>query len=87
MLILLYLFPGEYDQATQEEVERPRCGLPDKKSGDSSRKLRFATTGFKWPSDKSTLTYRFNNTTPDLPESEARSIVVLAFKVCHINTY
>ena len=65
-------------------MEKPRCGLPDKESGGSSRKRRFATTGFKWPSDKSTLTYRFNNTTPDLPESEARSIVVLAFKVCQL---
>ena len=70
---------GVADAATVDQLVQIRCGVPDPTpAGDAGGALApFVTVGAKWPSNQ--LTFRFINSTPDLPEGRQREIIREAF--------
>lgn len=71
---------GVCDQDTISLLNRPRCGLPDPSPGHRSvtgRLSPFVTVGAKW--EKSSLSYRFLNSTPDLAADRQQGIILQAF--------
>ncbi|WAR03602.1 MMP16-like protein [Mya arenaria] len=79
---------GVVDRRTLELMERPRCGNKDEldETQDSSRRRhkRYVTANSKW--EKNDLTYRIENTTPDLSPGRVRRILSDAFKVWSVVT-
>jgi hypothetical protein len=65
---------GEVDEATATEMAKPRCGVPD--FPDSAA---FEVEGRKW--DRTSLTYRVVNATPDLPDAEVRDAMRFALSL------
>jgi hypothetical protein len=68
---------GIYDEATAALMSEPRCGVPDKPTGSHNHSANFVAQGSKW--NKTALTYRFANFTPDMTPSEARATIAGAF--------
>nr|XP_049599608.1 collagenase 3 [Syngnathus scovelli] len=66
---------GTLDADTMEMMKKPRCGVPDEKVS------RFATFGpnFKWQTNS--LTYRIENYTPDMSQSEVDDSIERALDV------
>ncbi|XP_038565585.1 collagenase 3-like [Micropterus salmoides] len=66
---------GRLDADTLEMMKKPRCGVPDVNIA------RFSTFGenLKWT--KSSLTYRIENYTPDMPVSEVDDSIEKALQV------
>ena len=60
---------GVLDDATLEQMARPRCGFPDTAA--------FTLQGSKW--NKANLTYAFENFTPDLTQAQTRTAIQQAF--------
>ncbi len=52
-----------------------QCGVPDDPSNPPI--LNFTATGQRW--NKTNLTYRFGNFTPDIPQADVRSAIRAAF--------
>ena len=65
---------GELDQATVGEMRKPRCGFPDQ---PSSIGAKFDAPGSRW--DRTDLTYRIVNFSPDLSQAEIRDAMRQAF--------
>ncbi|WP_081528217.1 matrixin family metalloprotease [Rubrivivax gelatinosus] len=61
---------GVLDQATVDEIRRPRCGFPDL---PSDALAEFASQGSRW--QKLNLTYGFSEFSPDLDSNQARGAV------------
>lgn len=58
----------------------PRCGLPDNTGTQAiNRARRYALSDVKW--SKTDLTWRLENTTPDLRRSSVQEIIARALKV------
>lgn len=76
---------GVIDRRTFELMNKPRCGVKDENVFDEPSRLtrhrrkRFITAPSKW--EKSDITYRIVNTTPDLSASRVRTIIANAFKL------
>lgn len=71
---------GVCDQQTLELLGQPRCGVPDLPPIHRSvtgRLSPFVTVGAKW--EKNPLSFRFLNSTPDLPVDRQRQIIREAF--------
>lgn len=73
---------GLCDAATVRLLNTRRCGIEDHPSerlsmGPEGRLAPFVTVGAKWP--RLGLSYRFMNSTPDLPEGRQRDIIREAF--------
>ncbi|XP_061659911.1 collagenase 3-like [Syngnathoides biaculeatus] len=66
---------GTLDADTLEMMKKPRCGVPDNKVAAFST---FPST-FKW--QKNSLTYRIENYTPDMPQSEVDDSIEKALDV------
>lgn len=62
---------GEIDDATVAEMSKPRCGFPD-----FPDLAEFEVEGRKW--DRTALTYRVMNVTPDLSDAEVRAAMRFA---------
>ena len=62
---------GEIDEATLAEMSKPRCGFPDLPDV-----AEFELEGRKW--DRTALTYRIVNLTPDLSYDEVRAAMRFA---------
>lgn len=62
---------GEIDEATIAEMSKPRCGFPD-----FPDVADFEVDGRKW--DRTALTYRIVNSTPDLGAGEVRASIRFA---------
>lgn len=67
---------GIVDDATKNEMAKPRCGLPDKGPGSGRRNGYFGTYS-KWRT--TALTYAFINTGRDLSAGTVKSIIKKAF--------
>ncbi|WP_081476769.1 matrixin family metalloprotease, partial [Brevibacillus laterosporus] len=63
---------GKLDEATIEQMSLRRCGVKDPVGN-------FTAQGNKW--DKTDLTYRFVNFTPELTEQEIRSAITTALSL------
>lgn len=78
------LYPQEdgcCDAETVAHLNQPRCGVADPSPasrGPNGRLAPFVTVGSKW--QKNTLTYKFLNSTPDLPVDRQRQIIREAFQ-------
>jgi hypothetical protein len=59
---------GAVDEATLTEMSKPRCGFPDLPD-----LAEYDVEGRKW--DRTALTYRIINSTPDVPTADIRSAV------------
>ncbi|XP_072042586.1 matrix metalloproteinase-18-like [Amphiura filiformis] len=74
---------GELDQDTTNMMSEPRCGVADIQPGivppGNRRRRRFTLLGDPW--DSTSLSYRFNNYTPDLSLSQVRSAIERALGV------
>ncbi|XP_053375435.1 matrix metalloproteinase-2-like [Mercenaria mercenaria] len=73
---------GVVDRRTLELIKKPRCGVKDDMGPESltrHRRKRYVTAPSKW--EKSGLTYRIINMTPDLSADKVRRIIKNAFKV------
>ena len=71
---------GVLDTDTIVEMNKPRCGLPDRPATNRRIYRRYAAIyGTKWP--KLALTYRIDNFTPDLHVSQVTSEIRRAFQV------
>lgn len=75
---------GKFDVPTQKLMAMPRCGMQDVYTMEDmgmdmtgKRKRRYALQGGKWP--KSSLTYRFENYTPEMRQSDVESEIRRAF--------
>ncbi|XP_077596199.1 collagenase 3-like [Stigmatopora nigra] len=66
---------GRLDEETMEMMKKARCGVPD------SSAAGFTTFGnsFKWQTNS--LTYRIENYTPDMPQSEVEDSIARALDV------
>jgi hypothetical protein len=62
---------GTLDQQTLAAMDRPRCGLPDGRSGNLV--AEFVAFGTVW--DHAIITYRFANATPDMDQARQREII------------
>jgi peptidoglycan hydrolase-like protein with peptidoglycan-binding domain len=62
---------GDIDDATVAEMSKPRCGFPD-----FPNLAAFQVDGRKW--DRTDLTYRVTNETPDLSDAEVRDAMRFA---------
>lgn len=62
---------GEIDEATVTEMAKPRCGFPD-----FPDVAAFELEGRKW--DRTNLTYRIINATPDLTDTQVREAMRFA---------
>lgn len=63
----------------QDLMQMPRCGLPDNTGTQAiNRARRYALSDVKW--SKTDLTWRLENTTPDLSRSSVREIIARALK-------
>jgi peptidoglycan hydrolase-like protein with peptidoglycan-binding domain len=62
---------GELDQVTVAEMQKPRCGFPDKPTSTGSS--RFVAQGNRW--DHTNLTYRVVSFTADLTQAEILTAV------------
>ncbi|MBI2925762.1 MAG: matrixin family metalloprotease [Verrucomicrobia bacterium] len=77
------LYPAEdgvCDEATINHLNQPRCGVPDPSPAHRAAHGRlspFVTVGAQWPTVQ--LTFRFLNSTPDLPQNRQRDIIREAF--------
>ena len=60
---------GELDEATIAEMQKPRCGFPD--NPQIAGFQQFVAQGNRW--DRTNLTYRIVNFTPDLTQAEIRA--------------
>ena len=71
---------GEMNQETYAKMNMPRCGMSDNggHAFDVRRKKRYSL-GPEWT--KTDLTYRIDNTTPDLSPGEVIDTIERAFKV------
>ncbi|XP_038060416.1 matrix metalloproteinase-19-like [Patiria miniata] len=72
---------GVLDAPTMEKMNMPRCGMPDNigHAMDARRKKRFSL-GSKWRNTD--LTFRIDNTTPDIPNrADVDATMVAALKV------
>jgi peptidoglycan hydrolase-like protein with peptidoglycan-binding domain len=65
---------GELDRATVDQMRKPRCGCPDQ---PSNIRAKFAAPGSRW--DRTDLTYRIVNFSPDLSQTEIRDGMRQAF--------
>jgi acylphosphatase/peptidoglycan hydrolase-like protein with peptidoglycan-binding domain len=65
---------GDLDGATLELMKRPRCGFPDQPVAGATQ---FVAQGNRWPTNN--VNYSFDNSTPDLSQSEQRAAIVAAF--------
>ena len=66
---------GELDEATLQEMKKPRCGNADvDESGDRVRRYK---TGPKWR--RTTLKYRFLNYGQDMSRDTVRAVIKEAF--------
>lgn len=71
---------GVCDEKTIKLLNQPRCGVQDPLPGQRSvtgRLAPFVTVGAKWA--KNILSYKYLNTTSDLPENRQREIINEAF--------
>ncbi|CAH1802129.1 unnamed protein product [Owenia fusiformis] len=70
---------GQVNQQTLDQMTKPRCGMPDLvgTSEQMKRRKRYALARSKW--DKTDLTYRFLNYSPDLDREQIRSTIARAF--------
>lgn len=71
---------GECDEQTINLLNQPRCGVCDPLPGQrsaSGRLAPFVTVGAKWP--KNSLSYKYLNSTSDLPENRQREIIKESF--------
>lgn len=77
------LYPAEdgvCDEATIQQLNRPRCGVPDPNPAHwaaGGRLSPFVTVGARWT--KTQLAYKCLNATPDLPVDRQRDIIREAF--------
>jgi hypothetical protein len=62
---------GTLDQQTMAAMDRPRCGLPDGRSGNLF--AEFVAFGTVW--DHAIITYQFANATPDIDQARQRQII------------
>jgi peptidoglycan hydrolase-like protein with peptidoglycan-binding domain len=72
---------GVADAATIDLLSQIRCGVPDVTAPEETTAqplAPFVTVGAKWTN--SALTYRFLNSSPDLPEQRQREIIRQAFQ-------
>jgi hypothetical protein len=72
---------GCCDEQTITHLNNPRCGVPDpdlSHRGSNGRLAPFVTVGAKW--QKTALTYKFLNATPDLLVTRQREIIREAFR-------
>ncbi|XP_029650865.2 matrix metalloproteinase-2 [Octopus sinensis] len=73
---------GRLDHRTIEWMEKPRCGnkdtLPDDTWGNA-RKKRYVISGSQW--EKTNLTFRFLNYSPDVKFTKIRTVIYEAFRV------
>lgn len=65
---------GEIDEGTVAEMSKPRCGFPD-----FPNVAAFEVDGRKW--DRTDLTYRVRNATPDLTGAEVRDAMRFALSL------
>ncbi|XP_071945156.1 stromelysin-1-like [Antedon mediterranea] len=76
---------GELDAATLELIKMPRCGVPDPVDSPNNgsvlggRLKRYAHTGGRW--EKTHLTYRIVNVSPDLPANDQYDAIRRSFKI------
>ena len=71
---------GICDQETISLMNQPRCGILDHSPvhrAPSGRLAPYVTVGAKW--ERNQLSYKFLNSTPDLPEGRQREIIREAF--------
>lgn len=68
---------GVIDDATRERMNAKRCGLPDKYSVGTSGAGEFVTGAGKWGT--TSLTYSFQNYSPDVSASRTRWAIDQAF--------
>lgn len=68
---------GEFDQATREAMDRPRCGFPDRVAVSSPAADEFTASGTRWP--QAVITYRVLNTSGDFDADRQRQIIREAF--------
>ncbi|XP_053312473.1 collagenase 3-like [Spea bombifrons] len=64
---------GKIDDATMEVILKPRCGVPD------VQRYSYFPEKPKW--EKTTITYRIINYTPDIAESEVNSAISRALQL------
>ncbi|CAH0563528.1 unnamed protein product [Brassicogethes aeneus] len=71
---------GILDETTKKLLKKPRCGMPDKKTVQTSgrRRKRFALHGSKWPKTDLTWTVR---SWGNLNQNDVRRIFTKAFQV------
>lgn len=71
---------GSIDAATRAALTMPRCGVPDGGPGGGVAKpAPYVPIGCDYHARHRTLTYRFDNSTPDLPGDAERDAVRRAF--------
>ncbi|KHE93408.1 MAG: matrixin family metalloprotease [Candidatus Scalindua rubra] len=71
---------GVCDQQTIDLLNTPRCSMSDPSPGQRSvigRLAPYVTVGAKW--QMNSLSYRYLNSTPDLPEDRQREIIKESF--------
>ena len=67
---------GELDEATVNQMKKPRCGMPDVNVG--GRVKRYNLAGSQW--NKKRLTYYIGRYTADLPKSTQNRVFKKALK-------
>lgn len=69
---------GTYDEPTRTLMSKPRCSHPDlKKSTTTAGPNSFVNSGIRW--NKTNLTYRFAEFTPDLTPAKQRRAIADGF--------